>query len=271
MEKDNNPAYYKNLFSLEGKVAIVTGGAGHLGSEISRGLASFGANVVIIGRNESKLESFLNENRELNDRFETYACDVKDQERFKDMVRDTEKKYGSVDILVNNAYIKRKEKFEELTVEQWNAAIANNMTPYFTCSQAVIPIMKKKEKGSIINNASIYGFLGIDNRIYLDMENNPAIHYAAIKGSIIQMTRYLATLFAKDKIRVNAISPGYFPRKKPDSPERPDYIAEICKRTPMGRYGEPNEIAGAVIFLASDASSFVTGQNIVVDGGWSCW
>src|SRR3989338_3688981 len=241
------PQYFRDLFSLEERVAIVTGGAGYIGSAISKGLASFGANVILIGRTESKLESFIKENNET----------------FK-------KKFGTLDILVNNAYIKRKEKFEELTVEQWNIAIANNLTPYFTCSQAVIPAMKRKGKGSIINNASIYGFLGTDHRIFLDMGNNPSIHYAAIKGAITQMTRYLATFFAKDGIRVNTISPGYFPRKKPGDSGRPDYIEEICKRTPMGRTGNVEEIASASIFLASDASSFITGQNIIIDGGWSC-
>lgn len=271
-ELENSPKYYRELFSLDNRVAIVTGGAGYIGSAISKGLASFGANVILVGRTESKLENFLNENNELfGNKFEAYVCDIKDQEKFKEVVENTEKKYGSVDILVNNAYIKRKEKFDDLTVEKWNEAISNNITPYFTCTQAVIPIMKKKGRGSIINNASIYGFLGVDHRIFLDMGNNPAIHYAAIKGGIVQMTRYLATLFAKDGIRVNTISPGYFPKLKPNDPGRPDYIAEICKRTPMNRVGRVEEIASAAVFLASDASSFITGQNIPIDGGWSAW
>ena len=271
-KSSQTPQYFRDLFSLEGRVAIVTGGAGYIGSAISKGLASFGANVILIGRTESKLESFIKENNEtFKNKFVTYVCDIKDQNKFKEIVNLVEKKYGTLDILVNNAYIKRKEKFEELTVEQWNIAIANNLTPYFTCSQAVIPAMKRKGKGSIINNASIYGFLGTDHRIFLDMGNNPSIHYAAIKGAITQMTRYLATFFAKDGIRVNTISPGYFPRKKPGDSGRPDYIEEICKRTPMGRTGNVEEIASASIFLASDASSFITGQNIIIDGGWSCW
>ena len=266
------PQDFRNLFSLEGKVAIVTGGAGYTGSAISKGLASFEANVVLVGRTESKLESFIKENNELyGNRFKAYACDIKYQNKFKEIVDLIDAKYGSVDILVNNAYIKKKEKFDELSVEQWNAAIANNLTPYFTCSQAVIPSMKKKGNGSIINNASIYGFLGTDHRIFLDMGNNPAIHYAAIKGAITQMTRYLATLFAKEGIRVNTVSPGYFPRKKPGEFGRPDYIEQICKRTPMGRTGNVEEIASTAVFLASNASSFITGQNIVIDGGWSSW
>lgn len=271
-ENLQNPEYFRNLFSLEGKTAIITGGAGYIGSAISKGLASFGANVIVVGRTESKLENFLRENNEkYGNRFEACVCDIKDQIKFKEIVENSEKKYGSIDVLVNNAYIKRKEKFDELSVEKWNEAIANNLTPYFTCSQAVMPYMRKKGGGSIINNASIYGFLGTDHRIFLDMGNNPAIHYAAIKGAITQMTRYLATLFAKDEIRVNTISPGYFPKKKPGDSGRPDYIEEICKRTPMGRTGNVEEIASTAVFLASNASSFITGQNIVIDGGWSAW
>lgn len=271
-ENLQNPEYFRNLFSLEGKTAIITGGAGYIGSAISKGLASFGANVILVGRTESRLENFLEENKEaFRDRFEACACDIIDQIKFNKIVENSEKKYGSIDILVNNAYIKRKEKFDELSVEKWNEAIANNLTPYFTCIQAVMPYMRKKGNGSIINNASIYGFLGTDHRIFLDMGNNPSIHYAAIKGAITQMTRYLATLFAKDGIRVNTISPGYFPKKKPGDSGRPDYIEEICKRTPMGRTGNVEEIASTAVFLASNASSFITGQNIVIDGGWSCW
>ena len=264
MENAGNPRDYRKLFSLEGKVAIVTGGAGHLGSQISKALTDFGARVIAIGRRERIMQE--------NEKLEYYSSDITDKRKFQFLVDSIEVKYGSINILVNNAYMKRKEKFDELKIEQWNAAIANNLTPYFTCSQAVVPYMKKQEGGgSIINIASIYGFLGIDNRIFLDLGNNPAIHYSASKGAIIQMTRHMATLFAKDRIRVNTISPGYFPRKKPGAVERLDYIEEIRKRTPMGRYGEPREIAGATIFLASDASSFVTGHNLVVDGGWSAW
>src|SRR3989344_871365 len=268
MEVKQDPEYFRNLFSLKDKVAIVTGGAGHIGSAISKGLASFGANVIIVGRTKSKLEDFIEENKGLlENKFEYYLCDVKDNSLFKEVVEDVNKNYGSIDILVNNAYIKRKQKFDELTIEQWNEAISNNLTPYFTCSQAVVPIMKENGKGSIINNSSIYGFLGVDHRIFLDMENNPSVHYAAIKGGITQMTRYLATLLAKDGIRVNTISPGYFPKKKKEGSERIDYIEEICKRAPMGRIGNVGEIAGTAIFLASDASSYITGQNIVIDGG----
>ena len=161
----------------------------------------------------------------------------------------------------------RKVEWSELTKEQWDQALEHTLTHYFTCTQSVSPIMLRAGNGSIINIASIYGFLGTDHRIFLNLDNNPPIHYAVSKGGVLQMTRYLATLWADKGIRVNAISPGYFPKKKPNIPERPDYIEEITKRTPMKRIGKPEDLMGSIIYLASDASVYVTGETIVVNGG----
>jgi len=263
---------YKKLFSLENKTAIITGGYGHLGSSISKGLAAFGANVILIGRNEEKLKKYISENQiSFNNKFEYEVCDVTKEDKFKSIVEKANKKYGSIDILLNNAYEKQNEEFQDMTKSEWDHAIENTLTHYVTCSRAVSKKMLKQKHGSIINIASLYAYLGVDHRIFLDLGNNPPIHYAVSKGGILQLTRYLATLWAKNGIRVNSLSPGYFPKKRPDVPERPDYIEEISKRTPMGRIGQPDELIGAVIYLASDASSFVTGQNLIVDGGWSCW
>ncbi|MCG2718541.1 MAG: SDR family oxidoreductase [Nanoarchaeota archaeon] len=263
---------YQKLFSLENKVAIVTGAYGHLGTAISKTLAAFGANVILIGRNQQKLEDFVNKNQSLfKNRFEYFVCDVTNQKEFQKIVEKVVSDHGTVDILVNNAYAKSNENFEGLTKSEWNRALEYSLTHYFTCTQAISPIMLKSKSGSIINIASIYSFLGVDHRIFLDLENNPPIHYAVSKGGILQMTRYLSTLWADKGIRVNAISPGYFPKKRLGVPERPDYIHEITKRTPMRRIGQPDDLAGAVVFLASDASSFITGQNLIVDGGWSVW
>ena len=263
---------YQKLFSLENKVAIVTGAYGHLGSSISKALAAFGAHVILVGRNEQKLKDFINQNQlSFKNRFEYFVCDVTHEKDYKKVVDKVVSKYAAIDILVNNAYAKQNEPFEELTKSEWNHALEHTLTHYFTCTKAVSPIMLKSKSGSIINIASVYSFLGIDHRIFLDLGNNPPIHYAVSKGGVLQMTRYLATLWADKGISVNAISPGYFPKKRPGVPERPDYIDESAKRTPMNRIGQPDDLAGAVVFLASNASSFITGQNIVVDGGWSVW
>ena len=261
---------YREIFSLVDKVAIVTGAYGYLGSAISKVLASFGANVLLVGRDENKLKDFINKNQELfNNKFEYFKCDVTNEEDFKSIVGNIKSKYGKIDILVNNAYGKQNEKFEELTKELWYQALENTLTHYFTCIKSVSPIMLKKRKGSIINVASLYGFLGTDQRIFSPLGKKSPIHYSVAKGGILQMTRYLAMLWANDGIRVNAISPGHFPPKR--GPERPEYLDELTKRIPLGRIGKPNDLAGVVLLLASDASSYITGQNIVVDGGWSVW
>ena len=129
--------------------------------------------------------------------------------------------------------------------------------------------MFKAKKGSIINIASIYGFLGTDQRIFKPLGRKSPLHYSVCKGGILQMTRFLATLWADKGIRVNAISPGHFPPKR--GPNKPDYMHELKKRIPLGRIGQPDDLAGVTVFLASDASSYVTGQNLIVDGGWSAW
>ncbi|HWR27650.1 MAG TPA: SDR family oxidoreductase [Candidatus Thermoplasmatota archaeon] len=262
---------YRNLFSLEGKIAIVTGAYGHLGSAISQALAGFNATVILLGKNEQKLKTLIRQHPEFKGKSEYYISDVTDEKKFQTIVKDIITKHSNVDILVNNAYEKQNEPFEELTKEAWDHAIATSLTHYVTCAQTVSGAMLKQKSGSIINIASIYAFLGVDQRIFLDLGNNPPIHYTVAKGGILQITKYLATLWADKGIRVNAISPGYFPKKRPGVPERLDYIHEITQRTPMRRIGQPDEITGAVVYLASNASSFVTGQNIIVDGGWSSW
>ena len=261
---------YRQLFSLENKVVMITGGAGHLGSSISKALASFGANVVLIGRNEQKLRDFVNHNQPPgNNKFEYYACDINREEDFQDVVEKVVSNHGTIDVFINTAHSGKREKFEELTKSGWNEGLEHTLTHYFTCIKAVSPVMLKAGSGSIINIASLWSYLAPDQRMYLDLQNNPPIHYAVSKGGILQMTKYLATLWADKGIRVNAISPGWFPQKR--GPERPDYMHEITKRIPMGRIGQPDDLAGITIYLASDASSYVTGQNFIVDGGYSVW
>jgi len=262
---------YEKLFSLEGKTAIVTGGAGHLGSAISKGLAAAGAKVFVLGRTKETLSEFVEKNKvDFGGRFEYRVCDVTDDKKFREVIQEIESS-EEVDILVNNAYGKQNERFEDLTVDQWESGMKGGLTHCFTGSQEVMKGMARKGRGSIINIGSIYGFLGIDMRKFLDLKSFPPVHYAAAKGGLLEMTKYLATLSAPMGIRVNAISPGCFPKRTTGTPERLDYMTEICSRTPMRRIGKPSELAGAAIFLASNASSFVTGQNIVVDGGWSAW
>ncbi|MFQ5771575.1 MAG: SDR family oxidoreductase, partial [bacterium] len=261
---------YRNLFSLQNKIIIITGGAGHLGSPMSKALASFGATVILIGRNEQKLRDFVKQNQtEGNNRFEYFVCDVTREEDFQEVVKKVVSNHGKIDVLINNAHSGKREKFEDLTKAAFCDGLEHTLTHYFTCIKTVSPIMLKAGSGSIINTASLFSYLAPDQRMYLDLGNCPPIHYAVAKGGILQMTRYLATLWADKGIRVNGISPGWFPQKR--GPERPDYMHEITRRIPMGRIGQPDDLAGIVVYLASDASSYVTGQNFIVDGGYSIW
>lgn len=261
---------YRDLFSLTDRVIIVTGGAGHLGKEICRGLASFGAHVIALGRNESRFDELRKIlPPDLLGKIYCRSCDVSDEAAFSKVAEETWGEYGRLDGLVNNAASGKREKWEQLDKKGWLAGLDGILHHYFTCTKIVSTYMLKAGRGTILNNASLWSFLAPNFRIYLDLNNEPSAYDAAAKGAILQMTRYLAALWGPRGIRVNAFSPGWFPQKR--GPERPDYLREITSRVPMERIGTPPDIVGAVIFLVSDASAYMTGQNVVVDGGYSIW
>lgn len=265
-----NNGGYREMFSLKDKIAVVTGGASHLGGAMSKALSSFGAKVILLSRNEQKLKDFVNQNSGAGSGgLEYHVCDVTHEDDIHHSVEKILARHGSVDILVNNAYSGRREKWEEMSKSSWDEAIENCLTLYYLTIKAVSPAMLKAGRGSIINVASLWSVLAPDQRVYLDLNNNAPLHYAVSKGGVLQMTRYLAALWAEKGIRVNAISPGWFPKKK--GPERPDYMYEITRRIPMNRIGHPDDLAGIIVYLASEASSYVTGQNILIDGGYSIW
>jgi len=255
-----------SLFSLEGKVAIVTGGAGYLGREMSKILSEAGAHVIIASRNLERLKSLAEEIDKDGGKAEAIQFDMTKQDSIKEMVQKTIEKYGRIDILVNNASGGVSNTVEDMTLEEWNSTFIAGVTGYFLCTKAVGPIMKRQGGGNIINVASILGFMGDDQRRYINCVSPP--NYFASKGAIIQLTRYLATYWSAHGIRVNTLSPGPFPSKESLSSLKLD---EIGKKVPLGRIGKPEEIAGPLLFLASDASSYVTGHNLVADGGWSVW
>lgn len=247
-----------NIYDLTGKIAIVTGGAGHLGRSISQALVEYGAKVIVVGRiKDIELKGCEYYSVNLN----LFSIDgVVDK-----IIRD----YKGVDILINAAYSGNREEFFDLELDDLYEGLMKTVSPYFKAIKEVAPIMLSQGEGSIINIASLFSYLAPDQRMYLDTGNAPSIHYAVGKHGVLGMTRYLATLWADKGIRVNAISPGWFPKNRGE--DRPDYMAEITRRIPMGRIGQPSDLAGVAIYLASDASSYVTGQNIVVDGGYSVW
>lgn len=260
------------MFDLSGQVAIVTGGAGKLGSQICEALAEARAHVVVASR---QLESCQRKADELTAQgTEAFArqLDVTSKESWQRLVQDVTAKFGRIDILVNNAYSGRLKRLEEMGLEEFESATRTGLSSVFLGSQAVAPAMRAPRKGVIINISSIYGIVSPDHRIYARTGMNSPCNYAAAKAGIIQLTRWLATYLAPDGIRVNCISPGgFYSQKLRELPDYDRFVENYCYKTPMGRMGGESDLKGAAVFLASAASEYVTGHNLVVDGGWTIW
>lgn len=251
-----------NPFSVEGRVILVTGGTGHLGSAICKGLSALGARVWCIGRDLGKFGQFDGLD------IECRQADVTFVSAMKPLIAEILQADGRIDGLVNNAAHQARRGIDlAMPPGEIDAGLRQCFTHALTTAQLVIPAMKARGRGAIVNTASLWADLAPDPSMYLDLGNEPAVYAPPAKAAILGLTRMLASYLAKDGIRVNAISPGLFPAKR--GPERPDYMAEMTRRIPMGRIGQPSELIGAFAYLLSDASSYVTGQNLIVDGGYS--
>lgn len=249
------------LFDLSGKVAIVTGGSKGLGLAMAAGLASAGAHVVLVNR---KVEEGAQAARELAEAFPvqvfSIAADVTDPVQTESMAQKTFDTLGRIDILINSAGINIRGAIDELSLEDFQQVMNVNVTGTWLCSKAVIPYMKKAERGSIINLASTLGLVGLSNRT----------PYTSSKGAVVQMTRALGLEMAPFNINVNAICPGPFLTEMnlpiADTEEGKKFVVGA---TALGRWGELKEIQGAAIFLASDAATYMVGSMLTVDGGWT--
>ena len=262
----------KKLFDLTGKVVIITGAAGMLGSRYAYGLSKQGANVVLADINFSECKKI---EKDIKNSFETNPYSIKlDLTKIKSiesMVSNVLKKYSKIDVLINNAAYQGNPKirtagFEKLSLDIWQQAIDVNLTGVFLCCQNIGKQMLKQKSGNIINIASTYGLVGPDQRIYGKSGQNSAAFYAATKSAILNLTRYLSAYWQRTGIRVNTFSPGGVENKQDT-----DFIKKYSSRTPLKRMARKDEYVGALIFLASDASSYMTGSNLVVDGGWTAW
>lgn len=262
----------QELFSLKGRVAIVTGGAGHLGTAISEALAEAGANVVIASRNIENCKALAKKLSQNHTRAIGLKLDTTDESSVFETVEEIISEFGRLDILFNLAYsAKARADVLNMSVQEFESALRGGLTSYFCMIKACVPHMKKIGKGSIVNFASMYGIVAPHFEIYKAREDNfSPVNYHACKGGVVQMTRYMACYFAEDNIRVNAISPGAFPRENYIQ-ETPFFGKELAHQNPMNRIGKPWELKGAALFLVSDASSYITGHNLVVDGGWTVW
>jgi NAD(P)-dependent dehydrogenase (short-subunit alcohol dehydrogenase family) len=247
------------LFDLSGRIAIVTGGSRGLGAEFAEGLAEAGASVMLCARRDEWLAPGLDSLRARGFPADAMRCDVTNPAEVQVVVDATLKRFGQIDILVNNAGVSWGERPEAMTLAQWQKVIDVNLTGTFICSQAAGREMLKRQSGRIINIASIAGMQGNVNGPYY-------AGYAASKAGLMGLTRELAASWGRHGIRVNAIAPGFFHSRMSDSSIT--LVEEsIKKTTPLGRVGRQGELKGVAVFLASDASSYITGQTIVVDGG----
>jgi gluconate 5-dehydrogenase len=251
----------KDLFDLTGKVALVTGGSRGLGLEMAAALGEAGASVVISARREQWLAPAEEGLKAKGLTVLAVTCDVSNPDQVNALVRATIDRFGRLDILVNSAGITWGEAVETMAVAKWRQVFETNATGTFLMSQAAgNEMLRLASGGSIINIASVAGIAGLETDV-LD-----AVGYSASKGAIITFTRDLAVKWAKHGIRVNAIAPGFFDTRLSHGLLE-KVQAKIEKTTPMGRIGHPGELAGVVVFLASAASSYVTGQVLAVDGG----
>lgn len=262
------------LFDLTGKVAIVTGGGTGLGRQMATALAEAGADIVLASRNQARLEEVADELRGLGRRVLALSVDVSDAAAPQAMVKQVLAELGRVDILVNNSAAQDVNRpFEAFDVVRWNAVLAVNLTGALVCALAAHEPMKSQGGGKIINVASVYGMLGVDSRIYGATPERPMRNfpYTATKGGLINLTRELSVAWAPYGIQVNALSPGMFPVESNIKKWPEGTFDRLRERIPAGRMGNATDLKGAVVFLASAASDYVTGQNLVVDGGWTVW
>ena len=253
----------KNYFDLTGQVAVVTGASTGLGVQMAKAFASQGANLVLIARRQNLLEENAAAiEKEFGVKCLPYACDITDTEKVKGAVKATMEKFGRVDILVNNAGTGAVAPAVEITDEQFNNEIKIDLFGTFICSREFAKEMLKKNYGRIINISSMYGLVG-------NMAATCSPYHAA-KGGVVNLTRALAAEWGKDGITVNAICPGYFWTPLTKETLETDWFAAYAKGAiPVARYGKEGELDTCALFLASPASSYVNGQNIAVDGGYT--
>jgi NAD(P)-dependent dehydrogenase (short-subunit alcohol dehydrogenase family) len=263
------------MFKLNGRVAILTGATGFLGPKIALALCEAGAELVLVARDKFKLEELRLELKSKGFLVSTFSVDLTVAGQLDKFCDEITNLYTHIDILVNNAYSGAVGHMDGIGATDFEFSTNIGLTAPFRMAQGLLSLLEeaaKKNRGgsSIINIASMYGVVSPDPKIYSNTGKNNPPQYGAVKAGLIQLTRYLSCHLAPKNIRVNCISPGPFPPKELLN-DHPDFHGELCNKVPLGRVGSPEELGGPVVFLASDAASYVTGANLLVDGGWTVW
>lgn len=265
-----------NIFSLKEKTVILTGGGGRLGTNFAEILSQAGANVVLLDidkKSNEKVEKSIRKKYDVNPSSHTVdISNIKSVQRVKNRILA---KYGKIDVLINNAFfnpsIKQKNqtiKFETFPLKLWKKVIDVNLTGVFLCCQEFGKVMQKQNRGVIVNISSIYGISGADQRIYGNSKLNSQVSYSATKGAIVNLTRYLAAYWNGKNVRVNTLTLGGVLDK---SYMNKNFVKKYSEKTILNRMAKKEEYNGALLFLSSDASSYMTGSNLIIDGGWTAW
>ena len=257
-------------FDLSGKVAWIVGGAGLLGTEVCQALGEHGAHVICSDRRQEQAIDLVNAmcNRDLL--AEALPLDIGDERQVIDATAKIGAKFGRIDVMVNMTYFYTKKAWDELTAAEFDSGLRVTLTGAFVATREVGKLMRAQGHGSIIHFSSMYGVVSPDPRMYPATQAINPIDYGVAKAGILQLVRYQAVQLASAGVRVNAIVPGPFPIPSTQGQDS-EFMQRLKAKVPMRRVGNPKEIAGAVVFLASDAASYVTGTQIVVDGGWTAW
>ncbi len=267
----------EKLFSLEGKVAVVTGALGLIGKHHCHALAEAGANVVVCDLDEEECNKFASS---LPTKSIGIAADITDKDSVISLKEKIIKEFGRIDVLVNNAAINdmfespaaaaEQSKFENYPLEMWKKSLDVNVTGMFLCSQVIGTEMAERGSGSIINVASTYGVVAPDQSLYKKPDGSQSFYksaaYPVTKGAVIAFTKFLAAYWGDKGVRVNTLTPGGVENRQDEY-----FIKNYSERTPLKRMAQPTDYKGALIFLASDASAYMTGANLIVDGGWTAW